>query len=912
MPLQHMTIKPPLGGMVESTGLEEQPAGTCAYAMNCWPSDAEQRARLSARPAIKAYATGGTTLPNAEPVRMLAEVNYATAKETTRYLVASAGGRVYKLSTASGGWTEITSALRLSGANPLQAAPFGNKLFIADWEATSATNSGSTGVLGEHESSGTAGATMPGFVSGFGSAGDSWTEATTAGEYGYDLSTHPVEALGTLLSGKSGVRFGGVGAYVGALSRTGIALPPDGESATWYAKVGPWEGDARIVGGIGSGGTGVPGEYALVYDADIDRVYAYIGGSIVTLGSGLTYATVSGKKYCLFKIKLTNSSGTITAEMTINDLADDSELLSHTATRAYTSSTLSSQIISDEDSTTIFADEVGYNAGTGTTEGQPAGTSGSITDSSVSEWSLGEGVSNYVLVVTSKQDGTVAAGAGVYEILATDGDILHLKGGDGMSWESALRWHLIKVSSGASRNTFVIPLNAGWSASQADNHFLRITGTKDGDNAVGFWEVTSAETDKLTVQVTTEQLEQPGTIGGVRDQMWCLPRTAKVLDLEANSLTRWVPTATKGNVPHGSKMIATWQDRMVLGNDQVSPHVWHMSRNGSPYDFLYGAEDLGSPVAGTTFQAGIIGEPLTAVISHNKSCLLIGCQDSLWVMRGDPMRGGYIERLTDDVGVLGPWSHPKTDKAATFFLSHLGLFGMPSGCGEIPQIVSEGRLPKTGPKFWRETDQLGFDGVNNGLILATSYAATATQTNLWYDFGSGGWWPFSLDAGTGRLKEITALFSWQPAAGRSSTTERSHQGSLMIGCHNGNVCRFDESSSTDEGGSVITATAHIGPINFSLSPSLSAMVQEIKGIGNYGTGVSSTQTLYVASTASEALSLATAGTYGYEMTWGDTYNAVTDNPRMSGHSLVLVVSATGDDWAFESAGLTVSPLGRSR
>lgn len=51
------------------------------------------------------------------------------------------------------------------------------------------------------------------------------------------------------------------------------------------------------------------------------------------------------------------------------------------------------------------------------------------------------------------------------------------------------------------------------------------------------------------------------------------------------------------------------------------------------HDFLYGSEDLGSPVAGNLFQGGLIGEPLTALASHNKSCLLFGAEDSLWVMR---------------------------------------------------------------------------------------------------------------------------------------------------------------------------------------------------------------------------------------------------------------------------------------
>ncbi len=245
MPLQYMTIKPPLGGVVESTGLEDQPVGTCADAFNCWPSDEQHRARLAARPGITSYATGGTTSPGTQPVRMLSEVNYATAKETTRYLVASSGGTVYTLSTAGGGWTEIAEPdVKLSSLNPIQAAPFGNKLFIADWEEVSSTNSGDSGVIGNLRSTKTGGATSP-MVWTFLASGDGWTEANGSNyEYTYDLTSHSVI---TIPPETRGARFDGYG----SLSRSGIALPADGEKAVWSAKLGPWDGDAFLLGGSG-------------------------------------------------------------------------------------------------------------------------------------------------------------------------------------------------------------------------------------------------------------------------------------------------------------------------------------------------------------------------------------------------------------------------------------------------------------------------------------------------------------------------------------------------------------------------------------------------------------------------------------------------------------------------------------
>lgn len=909
MPPQHLTIKPPLGGVVESTRLEDQPPGTCSSAYNCWPSDSEQRDRLSARPAIRAFAANNPSLP----VRMLAEVNFASATETTRYLVASAGGTVYTLSdekalweTVDGGWTAVDSIVQLSADNPIQAAAFGNKLFIADWEAVTATNSGTGGVLGEHKATGTAGVSSPS-VATMASTDplipySSGTTRLTDGAYFHLIFTTSAGTSATT----SGISI--YNTFVQAIADTGSSVVKDA-GLTWKVLASTSSVDARDNAPVTTG----------VYRLDGKKVANGLddlwdgSGNADTLGIDENKASVSGNVFTgtgVGGVKTSYPIGEGAARTTIGYSDQSSTIwIDDPATS-----------INGDDSCKFYAVSEKIMVATGT-------LAGSLTDSSVTNWEVLVGIDtewpSYRVVITGKEDGTTTSIKGTYEISSVDSvdkSILHLKipgGNPLLTSGTGLRWHLVKLGElggdPIDLNTFVAPANHGWSLSHARSHLLRITSPSDAE---GFWEITSAETDRLTIQKFDEQDEPPGDTGdaGFEGAQWCVPRTAKVLDLEASprTLSRWAPITgggtSKGNVPHGSKMIVAWQDRMVLANDQVSPHVWHMSRNSSPYDFSYGAEDLGSPVAGTNFQGGLIGEPLTALISHNKACLLMGGEDSVWVFRGDPMQGGYIERLSDDVGVLGPWAHAKTDKDVTYFLSHLGLYAMPSGCGEVPHPVSEERLPKTGPKFWRDTDQLGFDGVNNGLVVSTSAVATATENNLWYDLGNGGWWPFNLDPGTGKLKEVTALLSWQPAAGRDILFDRSHLGSLVIGCENGKVCRFNEEYATDEEDSAIAAVARIGPINFTPSPSQSAMIQEIKGIGRYGENVDSTQVLYVGATAAQAA----AGLYGYSMTWSAGHNSVIDNPRMSGHSLMLVVSGSGEDWAFEEAGLTILPLGRAR
>jgi len=678
-----LTISPPLGGVVESTAYQSQPPYTLFDGYNCWPKDSAYRDRLSTRPSVRNFATGGTTtVGSAESVRLLAEVNYATASETTRYLVAGAGGTLYKLATAAGGWTAISSDLAISSANPVQASPFGNKLFIADWDTPDSKTSGTGGVFG--------------LKNRFSISGEIKTSGTQFDDVGLDWTT--------------------------------VCSPDD------------------------------------------------------------------------------------------------------------------------------------------------------------------------LLVITSGNS------KGVYKIAARTATELTLP--TTLSDETGLRYYIIDdPTTAALVDTFVIPDNQEWAASYADNRVLTVV---EGDSA-GVYAITAVTNDSLTVrELNGDALPSEK---GSASTAWAIPRSAKVLDLEAGTLARWDATDAKGVVPHGCKMITTWQDRIVMGNDQVQPHVWYMSRNGSAYDFLYGSEDLGSPVAGNLFQAGLIGEPLTALLAHNKSCLLFGAEDSLWIMRGDPMQGGYIERLSDDVGIVGPYAHTKTDKDATYFLSHVGLYMMPSGCGDIPTPVSRDKIPTRGPIQWGGDDtHMAFDAVHNGILMSNLETATATFTNIWYDLKNGGFWPLVFGAG----RQVRRLFNWQPAAGHAL---RQFQGSLMMGGPDSKVCRFDGSQTTDEGGVAVTANAMIGPIKISQSSATSALIQEIRPSGG-GETIAWTGTvtpkLYVGKNAGAA-----ANTSSHSITlsdWGGAAGFSSENPRASGAAVVLSLATTSGHgaWAFDEAVLTIIPLGRAR
>ncbi|MBE7558228.1 hypothetical protein HS125_04510 [bacterium] len=114
-------------------------------------------------------------------------------------------------------------------------------------------------------------------------------------------------------------------------------------------------------------------------------------------------------------------------------------------------------------------------------------------------------------------------------------------------------------------------------------------------------------------------------------------RVPKVYDSATGSLEPWI--ARTGQVPGGCGLLAVYRDRLVLARD----HAWYMTRQGDPYDLDYAGADAGDaqrPVAGPASDAGTLGQEITALMPHSDDYMLVGCENSLWVMRGDPAAGG--------------------------------------------------------------------------------------------------------------------------------------------------------------------------------------------------------------------------------------------------------------------------------
>jgi hypothetical protein len=152
-------------------------------------------------------------------------------------------------------------------------------------------------------------------------------------------------------------------------------------------------------------------------------------------------------------------------------------------------------------------------------------------------------------------------------------------------------------------------------------------------------------------------------------------------------------TASKGTIPLNCNVVASWRGRLVLA-DGDDPSQIFFSRIGDPTDWDYTAKDNASAVMLSTSHAGITPQPVRALIPNTDDCMIIGCDQSIWVMRGDPKTGGTVENLSDEIGILDSKAWCKTPDSSLVVMTQDGVYWMPPGCGSPFTSVSREVMPK--------------------------------------------------------------------------------------------------------------------------------------------------------------------------------------------------------------------------
>lgn len=279
-----------------------------------------------------------------------------------------------------------------------------------------------------------------------------------------------------------------------------------------------------------------------------------------------------------------------------------------------------------------------------------------------------------------------------------------------------------------------------------------------------------------------------------------------------NWTTFLTDTDTYGTLPERATIGALYRGRMVLSGNPRQPFQWYMSRQGNIFDFNYFALDVQGAVAGGNSDVGELGDVIRALIPYKDDYLVFGCENTVWLLRGDPRIGGTLNEVSLSTGIFSndSWAYDGLDNL--YFIGNAGLYRLaPDMSLENVSLVS---LPDF-PANWELNRNIHkvlmtYDNLNHGLLITRVTIETGETEAYWFDLRTQGFFPESYHQDCG------AFTSFQ-----YNSLAPDYSG-LLFGGRDGYIRVFDDAAKNDDTGDQfvpISSYAAIGPIPMSDDPS---------------------------------------------------------------------------------------------
>ena len=355
---------------------------------------------------------------------------------------------------------------------------------------------------------------------------------------------------------------------------------------------------------------------------------------------------------------------------------------------------------------------------------------------------------------------------------------------------------------------------------------------------------------------------------------------------------------TAGTFPaSASAIITTYRDRLIW----AAGTVWYMSRVGDPGDYNYAADvtDAGRAVAGVSSDAGMPGDPITALVPVGYDFLIMFGEQTTWVLRGDPAYGGQLFNLSRKVGCVSPEAWCYGPDGSVFFLSKDGLYVLPSDISGPPQSISDKRMPKELKARDSENydTALAYDMQSNAVVIfVTPKDGTTVGSHWWFDVDNNSFWEFRF-----------ADYNKQPIAATSYAGAPTAQRSITVLNPDGYVRKV---GGTTDDGDVIESRIVIGPIRMSQDVSFDGMLSQITTeLSSVSSDV--TVEIYAGDSSDQVVSDASNSatpSFSRNVSQG---RFTTIRPRLRGVYSAIALSSTGT-WATEALIATLATTGRRR
>jgi hypothetical protein len=387
----------------------------------------------------------------------------------------------------------------------------------------------------------------------------------------------------------------------------------------------------------------------------------------------------------------------------------------------------------------------------------------------------------------------------------------------------------------------------------------------------------------------------------------------KIYDPEGSpALTQW--TASAGTLPLGCPVICTFRDRIVLAGGTTNPYGVFFSEQGDPTNWDYSATATSGAVSLGLAFAGAIGETVTAMWPHADDCLILGCPNSLWLLKGDP-KDGSLANLSSAIGIVDKHAFCTTPDGWFVFLSADGLYAIPAGCGNpIPQSISRDKLPLEMLNIDRRgivggtVASLAYDIYNRGVHIFLTSRDTGDDdpgdTHWFMDWETKSLWEVQFGGAVGGI-----FNPWSALAQRSRPSDRSV---VLLGCKDGYVRYFDADYDVDDEDETsakrFRSSCVFGPFGDAslLNDSRWDELEVVLSADSASVDVE----IFAGETAEEAAEAVLTGSPSYTRRIG-TGRSPRMHPRVRGASLYLKLTADRR-WAFEAASAVLAKAGRTR
>ena len=416
-----------------------------------------------------------------------------------------------------------------------------------------------------------------------------------------------------------------------------------------------------------------------------------------------------------------------------------------------------------------------------------------------------------------------------------------------------------------------------------------------GEFIAGNYQIASVSGTSLTI-IDPPTVNQLADVTGIE---YSIDRPAKLYDPKTDTLTILEASEGKGTVPADNPLVDVYRDRLVFAGAPSAPTSVLMSRMGDIHDWDYGATDSAGAVAiVATADAGRTPEPIVAMIPHSDECIIFGCLQSLWILRGDPGFGGAIDNISYSIGMVGPKAWTRLPTGEIVFLGQDGLYIMPAGCHGTPSSISAERIPEELKCLdpTNATVTLEWDIRNRGVYIFVTRDSRA-GTYFWLDWETKSFWKESYQS------------DHEPYSSAMHYSPDGDCDRVYLGCRDGKLRLFEPESHVDDGGFEIASHVVLGPFRVSSNEDTEGLITEITGTIAQGSGDIAWEIRAEDShnKVQDSAAIRASGTWQRR---GLNFKAM---PRVRGYAATVTLR-NGQErrWALERIGVVLKDAGRLR